>query len=67
MIAAETDLSAQDLPDDFEGFLGHVERAVPAGVGKGHRFATDWDRERQTRKVPAMPARAHSRASRSPR
>ena len=52
MIAAETDLDAQDLPDDFEGFLGHVEQAVPAGVGKGHRFATDWDRERQTRKVP---------------
>src|ERR1700689_700275 len=53
MIAAETALSAEALPDDFEGFLGRVERAVPAGVGKGHRFATDWDRERQTRKVPS--------------
>jgi tRNA-splicing ligase RtcB len=53
MIAAETDLSARDLPEDFEGFLGRVEQVIPSGVGRGHRFANDWDRDRQTRKVPS--------------
>src|ERR1700677_1885376 len=30
MIAAETDLSARDLPEDFEGFLCHVEQVIPS-------------------------------------
>jgi tRNA-splicing ligase RtcB len=53
MVAAETDLEAGDLPDNFDLFLGHVERAVPAGVGKGHSFANDAERERRTCAVPA--------------
>jgi tRNA-splicing ligase RtcB len=36
MIAAETDLTADSLPDDFDRFLGRVESVVPAGVGVGH-------------------------------
>jgi len=39
MIAAETTLSADRLPDHFETFLGRVEDVVPAGLGKGHRSA----------------------------
>jgi RNA-splicing ligase RtcB len=53
MIAAETDLKADWLPIGFERFLAHVERVVPAGVGKGHRFANKSDRDRRTRQVPA--------------
>jgi tRNA-splicing ligase RtcB len=52
MIAAETDLSAGRLPDDFDRFLGRVERVVPAGVGKGHASAGHSDRPR-TAEVPA--------------
>jgi hypothetical protein len=37
MIAVETTLRASGLPDDLRGLLGRIERAVPAGVGKGHR------------------------------
>jgi tRNA-splicing ligase RtcB len=37
MIAAELDLTAAQLPDSIEPLLGKVARAVPAGVGQGHR------------------------------
>jgi tRNA-splicing ligase RtcB len=53
MIAAQTDLTATDLPDDMGGFLSHVERVVPAGVGKGHAFATRETRDRWATEVPA--------------
>jgi len=36
MIATELDLGAADLPDDLTPLLGAVERAIPAGVGRGH-------------------------------
>jgi RNA-splicing ligase RtcB len=36
MIAAELDVTEDRLPDDLEPLLGHIERAIPAGVGKGH-------------------------------
>jgi tRNA-splicing ligase RtcB len=36
MIAAELDLTEDQLPDTLEPLLGLVERAIPAGVGKGH-------------------------------
>lgn len=48
MIAAETDLRSDQLPDGFERFLGRVERVVPAGVGKGHGSAG----QGQARDVP---------------
>jgi tRNA-splicing ligase RtcB len=54
MIAAETDLSAEDLPDGFEGFLGRIEQVVPAGVGKGHAFATHDARARWTAEAPSF-------------
>ncbi len=52
MIASETDLDASDLPEDMSGFLGLVERAVPAGVGKGHGFATREKRDDWATAVP---------------
>src|SRR5437763_2251336 len=36
MIAVETDLEASGLPDTLEPLLPRIERAIPAGVGKGH-------------------------------
>jgi tRNA-splicing ligase RtcB len=36
MIAAELDLTESQLPDDLEPLLGRIDRAIPAGVGKGH-------------------------------
>lgn len=36
MIAVETDLTRSDLPDDLDALLPRIERAIPAGVGKGH-------------------------------
>ena len=40
MIAVELDLSAEDLPDDLSGLHDRISRAVPAGVGQGHRDQT---------------------------
>ncbi len=46
MIAAELSVTEDQLPDDLEPLLGFIERAVPAGVGKGHddvsRVADRW-------------------------
>src|SRR6476660_7745171 len=36
MIAAELDITEDQLPDTIEPLLGRIERAVPAGMGKGH-------------------------------
>jgi len=36
MIAAELDVTEDQLPDALEPLLGSIERAVPAGVGRGH-------------------------------
>ncbi len=39
MIAAELDVTEDQLPDDLRPLLSRVERAIPAGVGKGHNKA----------------------------
>lgn len=52
MIAVETRLNASQLPDDLGKLLLDIESAIPSGVGRGHAFKTDWDRERHTRRVP---------------
>lgn len=36
MIAVETNLTANDLPDSLESYLRRVETTIPAGVGAGH-------------------------------
>jgi tRNA-splicing ligase RtcB len=36
MIAAELDVIEDQLPDSLEPLLGRIERAIPAGVGRGH-------------------------------
>lgn len=35
MIAVETDLQAEHLPDDMQPLVGRFGRSVPAGVGRG--------------------------------
>jgi RNA-splicing ligase RtcB len=52
MIAAETDLAANDLPEDMGRFLSHIERVVPAGVGKGHAFVNREIRDHRSSGVP---------------
>jgi RNA-splicing ligase RtcB len=46
MIAAELDVAESELPDTLEPLLRRIERAVPAGVGRGHdsvaRSAANW-------------------------
>jgi tRNA-splicing ligase RtcB len=46
MIAAELDVSEDQLPDSLEPLLPRIERAIPAGVGQGHdtsaRRADTW-------------------------
>src|SRR5436190_15792092 len=46
MIAAELDLTEAQLPDNLEPLLGRIEKAIPAGVGRGHdrvaRNADQW-------------------------
>jgi tRNA-splicing ligase RtcB len=53
MVAAETRLTASTLPDNFESFLSNVERVVPAGLGKGHAFADQGERDLRTQEIPA--------------
>jgi RNA-splicing ligase RtcB len=36
MIGVETDLTASDLPENLDPLVPKIERAIPAGVGKGH-------------------------------
>ena len=36
MIAAELDVTEDQLPDSLEPLLVRIEQAIPAGVGKGH-------------------------------
>jgi RNA-splicing ligase RtcB len=36
MIAAELDVTEDQLPDDLEPLLGRIAKAIPAGVGQGH-------------------------------
>src|SRR5437660_8283297 len=36
MVAAELDVTEDQLPDTLEPLLGRIGDAIPAGVGKGH-------------------------------
>src|SRR4051812_10292583 len=36
MIATETDLTADDLPESLQALMPLIEQRIPAGVGKGH-------------------------------
>jgi tRNA-splicing ligase RtcB len=45
MIAAELDVTGDQLPDALEPLLSRIESAIPAGVGKGHdRVASNAER-----------------------
>src|SRR5688500_5582265 len=39
MIAAELDVTEDQLPDDLEPLLGRIAHVIPAGVGQGHDVA----------------------------
>jgi len=41
MVAAETNLSAAELPDDLSKLHGLLRDRIPAGVGKGHERSED--------------------------
>ena len=41
MIAAELDVTEDQLPDSLEPFLGRSSRVIPAGVGRGHDAVAD--------------------------
>ena len=41
MIAAELDVTEDQLPDTLEPLLSRIERAIPAGVGRGHDEAAE--------------------------
>ena len=41
MVAAETNLSAAELPDDLTTLHGSLRDRIPAGVGKGHERSED--------------------------
>jgi len=36
MIAAELDVTEDELPDSLEAMLDRIEQVVPAGMGRGH-------------------------------
>src|SRR4051794_20481007 len=38
MVAAELDVTEEQLPDNLEPLLGRIEKAIPAGVGQGHDY-----------------------------
>jgi RNA-splicing ligase RtcB len=38
MAALQTDLHANDLPDDLGPFLSTLNRVIPAGMGRGHEY-----------------------------
>ena len=40
MVAVETDLTVSDLPADLDPLVPKIERAIPAGLGKGHERQT---------------------------
>ena len=45
MVAAELDVTEDQLPDNLQPLLSRIERAIPAGVGRGHdRVARNADR-----------------------
>ena len=39
MVAAELDVTEDQLPDTLEPLLGRIAKAIPAGVGQGHDVA----------------------------
>src|ERR1700712_3417368 len=53
MIAVQTSLRAEQLPDNLDPFLADVGRVIPAGVGQGHgqasRMSDLWMRDNISR------------------
>lgn len=56
MVASETDLTVDDLPDDLEDLMPLVTRRIPAGVGKGH---DTWAKEVNVFDLIGIPGGTH--------
>ena len=52
MVAVETDLAASDLPGNLDPLVAKIERAIPAGVGKGHGWQSAAGRKWFTENPP---------------
>ena len=59
MIAVETDLAADQLPDDLDRFQPMVAKAVPAGLGNWHAQARA-EAARRRRRCKRAPGRPRS-------
>jgi tRNA-splicing ligase RtcB len=53
MIAAELDVTEDQLPDSLDALLPRIGRAVPAGVGRGHDTVADTAAQWMRDHVPA--------------
>ena len=66
MIAAELDVTEDQLPDSLEPLLGRIEQAIPAGVGQRSRpasRATPTAGSRRTRRQPSSSATRRAKAA----
>ena len=59
MAAVRTDLTESDLPDDLHPMLKGIEKAIPAGMGRGHTGRTADARGERRSKAAAAWLRDH--------
>ena len=59
MAAVRTDLTESDLPDDLHPMLKGIEKAIPAGMGRGHTGRTADARAERRSKAAAAWLRDH--------
>jgi tRNA-splicing ligase RtcB len=64
MIAAELDVTEDQLPDTLEPLLGRIEHAIPAGVGRGHA-AIAHNADRWLAQHPPATKLSHDQANRA--
>ena len=55
MIAVETDLTANDLPDDLAGLHDRIVQVIPAGLGKAHETQSWEPDDVRWSKLPELP------------
>ena len=66
MVAVETSLSAEDLPDDLGGILSGVSRAVPAGFSRNKEPTTPawrWIEQNPLPRGRELPVALHKKAA----
>lgn len=60
MIAVETNLGANDLPDDLARLHDSIAHVIPAGLGKSHETQTWQSDDIRWAKLPALPPSSQS-------